>query len=94
MRRTLEWWPEYGKGPLWADGKSIDLTSLGLSAGLVERLVQWNAEYADEKLPVDGQGGDAWLKQGVVLLTEVRQLLGTDHRVIVTEPWWADAAPD
>lgn len=55
--RLLEFWPDYGPGPLWTeDGKPADLRSLGLPSELVEELEFWNGRYAEEKLPVDGNG--------------------------------------
>ncbi len=43
---VLEFWPDYGPGPLWlGNGKAADLDSLGLSIDLVARLRAYNAAY-------------------------------------------------
>ena len=52
----LEFWPEYGSGPLWAGGDRVDLTELGLPSELAGRLVAWNALYEDERRPMEGPG--------------------------------------
>lgn len=84
----VEFWPEYGSGPLWIGGVSV-LPATLVDDELAERLVRWNEAYADEKLPMDGGGDDAWVAEGRDLLATVRrQLMGT-HNVVVTEPWWA-----
>lgn len=89
----LEFWPDYGPGPLWDDeGKPVDLNSLGLDKGLVARVEAWNAEYAEDKIPVDGPGDLAWVRAGSQLLHDIRAALGTDYQVIVTEPWWGEEA--
>ena len=71
--KQLEFWPEYGAGPLWAEGVGVDPTQLGLPTELVERLVAWNARYGDErrrwKAPVtligSGRDVDCWPKPGL-----------------------------
>ncbi len=92
---VLEWWPGYGRDhPLWSTegrgGAPAELASLGLPVGLGERLRAWTAVYAEDKIPVDGDGDAAWLAEGIVLLGEVRASLGDGYRVIVTEPWWGE----
>jgi len=86
----VEFWPEYGAGPLWDDGNPVDLSSLGLEPALVERLESWNARYSEDKVPVDGTGDEAWLAEGKQLLRDVRSALGRRHRVVATEPWWGE----
>ena len=83
--------PDYGSGPLWTEGgKPADLTSLEVDPDLVEKLVAWNAAYEEDKVPIDGPGDSAWLQEGRQLLMEVRDALGNDYRVVVTEPWWGE----
>lgn len=88
---VVEFWPDYGPGPLWGeDGKSVDPTSLGVDPDLVERVAAWNAAYGEHKVPLDGPGDSTWLHEGRQLLREIRDSLGNDYRVIVTEPWWGE----
>jgi hypothetical protein len=91
--KQLEFWPEYGAGPLWDEGAGVDPTQLGLPTELVERLVAWNARYGDERLPMEGPGDPAWLGEGRRLLAETRTALAASHRVVVTEPWWGEEPP-
>ncbi len=85
----LEFWPDYGPGPLWtADGRPAELWSLGLSNELVRRLEDWNARYAEDKLPIDGPGDTVWLAEGAALLGLARDALRPGVQVVVTEPWW------
>ena len=87
----LEFWPDYGSGPLWTeDGKVADLRSLDLPGELIEELESWNGRYAESKIPVDGNGDRAWLAEGRRLLGCTRDALGPDFEVVVTEPWWGD----
>ncbi|WP_183099606.1 hypothetical protein [Nocardioides pelophilus] len=87
----LEFWPDYGPGPLWTqDGKPVDVPSLGLGDELAAQLTDWNAAYAEDKVPLEGAGDEAWLAEGRRLLGEVRAALGGRHRVVVTEPWWGE----
>jgi hypothetical protein len=92
--RTLEWSPEYGSGPLYVrtgpGGYRADLESLGLPDDLVRRLTEFNAKFADERLPIDGPGDSAWMDLGIRLLHEVRTHLADRYRVVVTEPWWGE----
>jgi hypothetical protein len=88
--KQLEFWPEYGAGPLWDEGAGVDPTQLGLPTELVERLVAWNARYGDERLPMAGPGDPDWLGEGRRLLAETRTALEASHRVVVTEPWWGE----
>jgi hypothetical protein len=86
---VLEFWPDYGPGPLWTDdGKPVDPSSLGVGPGLVEKVAAWNAAYEENRVPIDGPGDSAWLRHGRQLLHEIRASLGNEYRVIVTEPWW------
>jgi hypothetical protein len=87
----LEFWPDYGAGPLWTeDGKAADLRSLGLPDELAEHLTVWNSQYEEDKVPLQGSGDSAWLGEGVRLLGRTRDALGPDFRVVVTEPWWGE----
>jgi hypothetical protein len=88
----LEFWPDYGSGPLWnEDGKPVELESFGISAGLAARARLWNSSYAEDKLPLDGPGDAGWLVQGVDLLRQLRDELGDGIDLRVTEPWWGEA---
>jgi hypothetical protein len=88
---VLEFWPEYGSGPLWAnDGKPVDLTSLGMSEELAAEVQAWNARYAEDKVPIESTGDAAWLGQGKGLLEQIRDALGDQYQVVVTEPWWGE----
>lgn len=55
MTEALEWWPDYGGGPLWKasgrGGKQVDSEALGLPLDLAVRLAAWNQRYAEDKLP-------------------------------------------
>lgn len=85
---TLEFWPDYNAGPLWtADGQEVDLAWLGLSEELQQRLVEWNGQYLDQKLPFDQNDLD-WLGEGRELLSAVRSAVGEQFAVVATEPWW------
>lgn len=87
---VLEFWPDYGPGPLWADGKAVDLAALPMERGLMERMAAWNAEYSEDKVPIDGPGDEAWLSWGRRLLGGVRTALRDQYQVVVTEPWWGE----
>jgi len=88
---VLEFWPDYGPGPLWTDdGKAADLVGLPLDPDLVERMTTWNAAYSEDKVPLDGPGDLVWLSQGKRLLDEVRAALHDQYRIVVTEPWWGE----
>jgi hypothetical protein len=87
----MEFWPDYGPGPLWTDdGKPVDLASLGVGRDLVERVAAWNAQFSEDKVPLQGTGDEVWLREGRRLLTQVREALGDQYRVVVTEPWWGE----
>lgn len=89
VKQTLEFWPDYGAGPLWdLAGQAVDPLSLPLSPELSKRVVSWAAEYAEDKIPIDGPGDPAWLDEGRILLRLIRETLHETHDVIVTEPWW------
>ena len=88
---VLEFWPDYGGGPLWtSDGKFADLGALPLGDDLRRRLMDWNADYTEERIPVEGPGDPDWLRQGTLLHNSVRRALGPGHRVVVTESWWGE----
>lgn len=86
--RVLEFWPDHGPGPLWADGVPADLTALGLPGPLVERLRAFNAGYQEHRLPLDDSGDPDYIAVGGALLGEVRSALAGRYTVIATEPWW------
>lgn len=87
MTAEFEFWPDYGSGPLWIGGASIEPRSV-LSEDLAERLLLWNAEYEESKLPLEGTGDQEWLAQGKSLLENVRQQLRSTHVINATELWW------
>lgn len=87
----LEFWPDYGAGPLWEQGKPGDLRSLGLPRELSEQLMSWNFQFEEDKVPLSGPGDAGWVAEGVRLLREVRLALGAGYSVVVTEPWWGEA---
>ena len=84
----IEFWPEHGSGPLWHEGAALDLAPL-VGDDLAERLVRWNAQFSDDKLPIDTGGDGPWLAEGNELLRRVRVALEGRHTVVVTEPWWS-----
>lgn len=86
---VLEFWPEYGSGPLWSDdGKHVDLRSLDLGVDVIEELEAWNSQYAENKIPLESLGDARWLNEGRHLLRRTREALKPDYQVVVTEPWW------
>ncbi|WP_416430459.1 hypothetical protein [Paenarthrobacter nicotinovorans] len=88
----LEFWPDYGPGPLWSDeGNAVDLGSLGISPELAEQVRFWNSQYGEGRIPIDGPGDIEWLAEGVGLLRQLRADLGNGVDVVVTEPWWGEA---
>lgn len=84
----LEFWPVYGAGPLWLDGRAVDVHSLGLPQELARQLEVWNGQYEESKMPLEGAGDAEWLGQGMSIPHETRSALGTRFSVVVTEPWW------
>lgn len=84
----LEFWPDHGPGPLWDGGAPADLAALGLPGPLVERLRAHNANYQEDRLPLDGPGDPEYLAVGAALLREVRIALTGRFTVVATEPWW------
>jgi len=87
---TVEFWPDYGRGPLWKDGKPADPAALGVDADLAARLRDWNSRYAETNLPIDTSGSPAYLAEGSRLLREVRAAVEAGYRLVVTEPWWGE----
>jgi hypothetical protein len=59
-----------------------------VSVTLARRLLSWNGDYGEAKLPLDGAGDAEWLAEGKRLLNSLRAELPATHEVIVTEPWW------
>lgn len=91
----LEFWPDYGHGPLWwRRGTPADLDALGLPGDLTQRLKMFNDAYEEQRLPVNGAGDAASLTAGGHLLFEVREALAGRFRVVVTEPWWGEPPLD
>jgi len=91
MSTALEWWPDYGHGPLVGDqGVPIAPGSLGLDPDLVMRLDDWGSAYSEDKLPMEGNGEPTWIAEGIDLLAEVRAALTGRFQVVVTEPWWGE----
>ena len=85
----LEFWPDYGPGPLWTEaGQPADLAALGIDSALAVEASAWNSEYGESKVPIEGPGDEAWLTKGRDLLFRLRSALGPDYQVVVTEPWW------
>ncbi len=82
---TLEFWPDYGPGPLWQGGQAIDLEAFGIPDALAQRLRKFNAAYEEHKIPSEGAGDPAFLAEGRALLGEVRVALAGRFRVSVTE---------
>lgn len=88
---VLEFWPDYGPGPVWTeDGGPVDLSQLGVDPDLVADVVAWNGAYSEDKVPIDSSGDVAWLRDGRRLLREIRSALGAEYDVVVTEPWWGE----
>ena len=87
---TLEFWPDYGPGPLWLDGKAVELHSLGLPHELARQLEAWNGRYEEDKVPLEGDGDAEWLREGTSLLRRTRSALGARFSVVVTETWWGE----
>jgi len=53
---VLEFWPDYGSGPLWSHGAVVSPGDVAVDPSLAERLIRWNAEYTEDKIPLDGPG--------------------------------------
>lgn len=87
-------WPDYGSGPLWEvsgrGGVPVELSSLNLGSDLADRLARWNAEYAEDKLPTEGDGDGDWINRGVKLLAKTRHQPAGRYEVSTTEPWWRE----
>lgn len=94
MHEKLEWWPDSGQGPLWLGGTAVDVFALVIPVDLARRIAEWNQEYAESKLPIDGPGDAEWLQTGSALLGELRHELDGMRTVVVTEPWWGEAPVD
>lgn len=94
MLDVLEFWPDYGPGPLWLKGAPAPLSALNLPADLSDRLQLWNEAYEERLLPSEGDGDPDYLSTGKALLAEVRAALRGRFRVLVTEPWWGEVPSD
>lgn len=79
---TLEFWPDYGPGPIWLNGSAIAPAEI-LSASLAKRVRLWNDAYDEAKLETEND--PAWTAEGKRLLDAVRAELADTHEVIVTE---------
>jgi len=86
----LEFWPDYGAGPLWLGGRAVEPEDLELDPSLATRLRDWNARYEEWKIPLDGPGDEEWLAEGRQLLQDVRQVLGPAYELGANEDWWDD----
>ena len=91
---VMEFWPDYGPGPLWVGGRAEAPESLGLEPALASALERWNEEYDEALMPVEGTGDSGYIATGVALLARVRQALAGRFRVVVTEPWWGEEPSD
>ena len=92
--------PEFGSGPLWDDDwdghREIcpSPESLGLSAGLVDQLNDWQAAYdstLDQSYPPDSRFTSSavearWREQGQALLAQLQLELGDDVTVRLEFP--------
>jgi hypothetical protein len=87
---VIEFWPDYGPGPLWLDGHPVDPEELGLSAALASRLQEWNASHKESRVPVEVDGDAEWIAEGAELLRATREALARVAEVVVTEPWWEE----
>lgn len=87
----LEFWPDYGPGPLWTEsGTPVDLASLGIDPALAHRIKTWNAAYEEDKAPLEGAGNTEWLSEGRRLIGDIRTALGQEYELVVTEDWWTE----
>ena len=91
---VLEFWPDYGAGPLWDQGASVALEAVGLPSQLAARLAAFGEAYQEGRLPLDGPGDTDYLAEGKRLLGAVREALAGRYRVLVTEPWWGEEPSD
>jgi len=82
-------WKAPGRGGQLVDSGALDLP-LDLPLDLAARLATWNQRYAEDKLPITGEGDPEWLEQGIGLLAEVRRCLVGSFDVAVSEPWWGE----
>ncbi len=87
---VIEFWPDYGPGPLWRDGRAVVPEELGIPEPLATQLRTWNAGYDESRAPIDGPGDSAWIAEGVELLRATRDALAPRTQVVVTEPWWGE----
>ena len=93
---VLELWPDHGHSPLWSSAQKryVDPAELPVPASLAERLTTFGDGYAEERVPVEGEGDPAYLAEGTALLAELRSALGDRYRVVVTEPWLGEEPED
>jgi hypothetical protein len=92
VTETLEWWPDYGGGPLWKvsgrGGQQADSGALDLPPDLAARLAAWNQRYAEDKLPITGNGDPEWLEQGVSGCSQKSVAARrADSTSVISEPW-------
>lgn len=69
---VLEFWPDYGDGPLWAAGAAVDPVAVGVDADLAAHLAAHNEAYEEERLPLDGPGDVDYLAEGTRLRGALR----------------------
>ena len=86
---VLKFRPDYGWGPLWTHGAAINPSDI-VYPTLAERLIRWNAEYTEDKIPLDGPGDPRWMTVGRNLLAELRSQTAGRITIITTEPWCAE----
>lgn len=96
MPTRIEFWPDYGaESPLWLDGNEVDLKTLPLQAEVEQRLRAFAAAYQEDRIPgEEGDGDPRYLAEGAELLAVIRDQLGAEYEVIVTEDWWGEPGAD
>ncbi len=87
---VLEFWPNYGSGPLWAHGTVVRPGDVDVDPSLAERLIRWNAAYTEDKIPLNGPGDPGWMTEDRNLLAELRSETAGRITIITTEPWWTE----
>jgi hypothetical protein len=87
---VLEFWRDYGSGPSWTHGAVVSPGDVDVDPLLADRLIKWNAEYTEDKIPLDGPGDARRLTEGRNLLAELRNETAGRITIITTERWRAD----
>ena len=71
----LEFWPDYSRVLLHADGKPVPLSELPLPSEVADQANAWVARYDDAKLlPGDGRD-EPWIAEGRALFGVIRSSL-------------------